>query len=251
MEHALFLEKPIRGNPRQRVQAQQGSRLPVTPSDTVSPPPSQHIHSPLPVPESDDLLTSATEQSAGRHMTTIPCMTQAQWQSPDMDILATPSPSDQTDLEEPSTKAASRHARKNSKSGMRKPTKAACSACRKRKSKVRHKHTHLKPFVSLDPLYPSATNILSTPFIEADLLFFGLSSVTANVRHVQAASPRINRASTWPRKLEGYATVLRLLQNAHPEDCDRIIRDLRRPKSLAGGVKTVLEKWMLETVMDS
>lgn len=163
MEHALFLEKPIRGNPRQHVQAQQGSRLPITPSDTVSPPPSQQIHSPLPVPESDDLLTSATEQSAGRHMTTISCMTQAQWQSPDMDILATPSPSDQTDLEEPSTKPASQHARKNSKgSGMRTTTKAACSACRKRKSKVRHKHTRLKSFVSLDPLYPSATNILHT-----------------------------------------------------------------------------------------
>lgn len=163
MEHALFLEKPIRGNPRQRAQAQQGSRLPATPSDTASPPPSQHIHSPPPAPESDDLLTSATGQSAGRHMTTIFCMTQAQRQSPDMDILATPSPSDQTDPEEPSAKSASQHARKNCKgSGMRKTTKAACSACRKRKSKVRHKHTHLRPFVSLGPLYPSATNILPT-----------------------------------------------------------------------------------------
>ncbi|KAH0379226.1 hypothetical protein KCU92_g8272, partial [Aureobasidium melanogenum] len=221
MEHALFLEKPIRGNPRQRVQAQQGSRLPVTPSDTVSPPPSQHIHSPLPVPESDDLLTSATEKSAGRHMTTISCMTQAQWQSPDMDILATPSPSDQTDLEEPSTKAASRHARKNSKSGMRKPTKAACSACRKRKSKC-------------DGKRPTCSSCITKNKPCEYLAEEGMSS--------QAASRK---------QLEGYATVLRLLQNAHPEDCDRIIRDLRRPKSLAGGVKTVLEKWMLETVMDS
>lgn len=47
-------------------------------------------------------------------------------------------------------------------------------------------------------------------------------------------------------RLEGYATVLRLLQDAHLEDCDRIIQDLRRPKSLAGGVKTVLEKWAPE-----
>ncbi|CAD0093327.1 unnamed protein product [Aureobasidium mustum] len=48
------------------------------------------------------------------------------------------------------------------------------------------------------------------------------------------------------RRLEGYATVLRLLQDAHPEDCDRIIQDLRRPKSLTGGVKTVLETWAPE-----
>ncbi|KAG9524776.1 hypothetical protein KCU93_g6159, partial [Aureobasidium melanogenum] len=221
MEHALFLEKPIRGNPRQRVQAQQGSRLPVTPSDTVSPPPSQHIHSPLPFPESDDLLTSATEQSAGRHMTAISCMTQAQWQSPDMDILATPSPSDQTDPEEPSTKPASQHARKNSKGGMRKTTKAACSACRKRKSKC-------------DGKRPTCSSCITKKKPCEYLAEEGMSS--------QAASRR---------QLEGYATVLRLLQNAHPEDCDRIIRDLRRPKSLAGGVKTVLEKWMLETVLDT
>ncbi|KAH0193183.1 hypothetical protein KCV06_g1609, partial [Aureobasidium melanogenum] len=222
MEHALFLEKPIRGNPRQRAQVQQGSRLPVTPSDTVSPPPSQHIHSPLPVPESDDLLTSATEQSAGRHMTTISCMTQAQWQSPDMDILATPSPSDQTDLEEPSTKPASQHAKKKSKgSGMRTTTKAACSACRKRKSKC-------------DGKRPTCSSCITKNKPCEYLAEEGMSS--------QAASRR---------RLEGYATVLRLLQNAHPEDCDRIIRDLRRPKSLAGGVKTVLEKWMLETALDS
>lgn len=48
------------------------------------------------------------------------------------------------------------------------------------------------------------------------------------------------------RRLEGYATVLRLLQNAHPEDCNRIIWDLKRSKTLANGVKTVLEKWAPE-----
>ncbi|KAG9600427.1 hypothetical protein KCU77_g1343, partial [Aureobasidium melanogenum] len=223
MEHALFLEKPIRGNPRQRAQAQQGlstSRLPSTPSDTASPPSSQHIHSPPPpASESDDLLTSGTEQSAGRHMTTISCMTQPPWQSPEMDILATPSPSDQADPEEPTTKPTSQHARKSSKGAMRKTTKAACSACRKRKSKC-------------DGKRPTCSSCITKNKPCEYLAEEGMSS--------QAASRR---------RLEGYATVLRLLQNAHPEDCDHIIRDSRRPKSLAGGVKTVLEKWMPETVL--
>jgi hypothetical protein len=48
------------------------------------------------------------------------------------------------------------------------------------------------------------------------------------------------------RRLGAYASVLRLLQQAEPGDCERILRDLRRPKSVAGGVKTVLEKWMPE-----
>lgn len=138
MEHALFLEKPIRGNPRRASQAQclSVSRMPSTPSDTASPPSSQHSHSPRPAPESDDLLTSAAGQSAGNCMTTLPCMNQPQWQ-PDMETLATPAPSDQADPEEQlSTKPPSRHARKHSTGGQRKTTKVACSACRKRKSKV-------------------------------------------------------------------------------------------------------------------
>lgn len=48
------------------------------------------------------------------------------------------------------------------------------------------------------------------------------------------------------RRLEGYATVLKLLGRAKPEDCERILEDLRRPKSLAGGVRTVLKQWMPE-----
>lgn len=160
MEHALFLEKPIRGNPRQHAQAREClssiTKLPSTPSDSASPPSSQHGHSPAPALESDDLLTSATEQSAGTHMSTISCMTQPQWQSPERDILATPSPSDQADPEEASRKpTSSQHARRDSKGGTRKTTKAACSACRKRKSKVRQPRiaTHFIAFVSLRPLY--------------------------------------------------------------------------------------------------
>ncbi|KAH0359930.1 hypothetical protein KCU65_g9704, partial [Aureobasidium melanogenum] len=223
MEHALFLEKPIRGNPRQEAQqclSAAGARLPSTPSDTASPPSSQHGHSPPPPAtlESDDLLTWPSEQDAGRHMSTISCMIQTPWQSPEMmDILATPSPSDQADPEEQlSTKptSTSQHARKDSKSGTRKTAKAACSACRKRKSKC-------------DGKRPTCSSCITKNKPCEYLAEEGMSS--------QAASRR---------RLEGYATVLRLLQNAHPEDCDRIIRDLRRPKSLAGGVKTVLEKWM-------
>ncbi|KAH0272451.1 hypothetical protein KCU91_g6670, partial [Aureobasidium melanogenum] len=138
-----------------------------------------------------------------------------------MDILATPSPSDQADPEEPSTKPpSSQHARRDSKTGMRKTTKAACSACRKRKSKC-------------DGKRPTCS-----------------SCITKNKPCEYLAEEGVSSQAASRKRLEGYATVLRLLQDAHPEDCDRIIRDLRRPKSLAGGVKTVLEKWMPpETVL--
>lgn len=56
------------------------------------------------------------------------------------------------------------------------------------------------------------------------------------------AEEGISNQAASRRRLEGYAAVLRLLQNAHPEDCNHIIWDLRRPKTLARGVKTVLEK---------
>lgn len=46
------------------------------------------------------------------------------------------------------------------------------------------------------------------------------------------------------KRLEGYATVVQLLQQADPKDCRRILRDLREPRSLASGVKTVLDKWL-------
>lgn len=145
MEHALFLEKPIRGNPRQRATAQaqcvSASRMPSTPSDTASPPSSQHAHSPRAAPESDEILTLANEQLAGDRMTTLSCMTQPQQWHPDVETLATPCSSDQADPEELSTEQSSHHARKHSKGGQRKTTKAACSECRKRKSKVRRWHT--------------------------------------------------------------------------------------------------------------
>lgn len=69
MEHAIFLEKPIRGSPRRHFQAQEDLselRLPSAPSNTASSASSELSHSP-PSLECEDPLTSPLDLSAAHH----------------------------------------------------------------------------------------------------------------------------------------------------------------------------------------
>ncbi|KEQ57769.1 uncharacterized protein M437DRAFT_29947, partial [Aureobasidium melanogenum CBS 110374] len=84
----------------------------------------------------------------------------------------------------------------------RRSTKAACSACRRQKSKC-------------DGKRPTCSACIGKKKSCEYLAEEGVSS--------QAASRK---------RLEGYATVVQLLQHADPESCKRILRDLRRPRSL-------------------
>ncbi|KAI4750484.1 hypothetical protein E4T52_16951 [Aureobasidium sp. EXF-3400] len=48
-------------------------------------------------------------------------------------------------------------------------------------------------------------------------------------------------------RLRSYATILGLVRDADPEDCDRILQDLRAPQTLNEAIETVQKNWILES----
>jgi hypothetical protein len=127
MEHALFLDKPVRSNPRSRVQVLAVSVLPSPPCEITSPTPdtpswSTNVH------DSDGQLTSTIDKSTTEHMAIIASMTRPQWRM-DADLVVNSASPDRTPQESSVTPGPPQQRRG-------KATKAACSTCRKRKSKV-------------------------------------------------------------------------------------------------------------------
>jgi hypothetical protein len=131
MEHALFLDKPVRGNPRRRAQELSVSMLPSPPCETTSPAPSIPSQS-TSTHDSYVGLTSTTEKSTAEHMAIIASMTRPQWRT-DTDLPVAQAFPDQSP-EESSVTPGPLQQRRPVRG---KATKAACSTCRKRKSKVR------------------------------------------------------------------------------------------------------------------
>jgi hypothetical protein len=128
MEHALFLEKPIRGNPRRRDQKLEMSMSPSSPCETASTALSDPSRSSSAY-DSDGQLTWTTDESTTEHMAVIASMTRPYWRT-DTDLLVNNSASpDQPPQESTKRQSPLRQRR-------RKITKAACSLCQKRKSKV-------------------------------------------------------------------------------------------------------------------
>jgi hypothetical protein len=127
MEHALFLDKPVRSNPRRRAQALAVSMLPSPPCEIASPAPEIPSRS-IFTHDSDLQLTSTTEKSTTEHMAIIASMTRPQWRT-DADLVVNSASPDRTPQESSVTPGPPQQRRG-------KATKAACSTCRKRKSKV-------------------------------------------------------------------------------------------------------------------
>jgi hypothetical protein len=48
-------------------------------------------------------------------------------------------------------------------------------------------------------------------------------------------------------RLANYATILGLVRDADPEDCDRILQDLRAPQTLNEAIETVQRNWIFES----
>ncbi|KAI4843858.1 hypothetical protein E4T44_06518 [Aureobasidium sp. EXF-8845] len=206
MEHALFLDKPIRSNPRRRAQALAVSMLPSPPCEIASPAPGIISSQSTLVRDSDEQLTSTTDKSTTEHMDIIASMTRPRWRT-ETDLVINSASPDRTPQESSATPGPSRQRRG-------KATKAACSTCRKRKSKC-------------DGKRPTCTSCSTRKKSCEYLTEEGVSS--------QAA---------YKTRLEDYATVLRLLKRADRDECGRILEDLRRPKSTTDAVKDVLERWV-------
>jgi hypothetical protein len=62
-------------------------------------------------------------------------------------------------------------------------------------------------------------------------------------------STRVGVSSQAARRerLESYATILGLIRNAAPEDRDRILQDLRAPKSLNEAINIVQRNWVCKS----
>lgn len=129
MEHALFLDQPIRLNPRRQSQSPSISTPSAKPNEISSPTVSL-LSCSSPVHESDIPLPSETKQSTADQIALCSSTIRPQWRT-ETDLFVTLS-SDQLVPDEFSTALV----RKNGK-GKRRSTKAACSACRRQKSKVR------------------------------------------------------------------------------------------------------------------
>ena len=137
MQHALFLDKPIRSNPRRRAQELDLSMLLSPPCETASPA--------LSVP-----LTSTTEKSTTEHMAIDTFMTDHHWRTDTHSSSpASPTFPDQTLGQSSVTPGPSQQPK-----GRRKLTKAACSLCRQRKSKVRRRHAPSDLCPKLQALIP-------------------------------------------------------------------------------------------------
>ncbi|KAI4728863.1 hypothetical protein E4T49_03363 [Aureobasidium sp. EXF-10728] len=214
MEHALFLDKPIRGNPRdafgRRLTASKPSSSPD--SDTQSSV-SSSASSVTASHDPDLPSTSPVEQSIAENMAMISCMTRPQWRT-EAGISEPQSCSDQAASDQDFSTTATDSQQQNPRS-RKKTVKAACLACQKRKSKC-------------DGKRPRCTSCRSKNKSCEYMAEEGVSS--------QAASKR---------RLEGYGTVLLLLQQANSNECERILKDLRGPRTLGGGVKNVLDRWKL------
>ncbi|KAI4747780.1 hypothetical protein E4T50_01889 [Aureobasidium sp. EXF-12298] len=213
MEHALFLDKPIRGNPRRQAAQQLSvSMLPSPPFESGSPASSAAPLRYSPAHEANDSDASPIStagMSTAEHMAIIASMTRPQWRT-DNDVLVTIASPDHP----PEVPMVAPSPKQQRKAGHRTLTKAACSACRQRKIKC-------------DGKRPTCTTCRTKKKSCEYLTEEGVSSQTA-----------------YKTRLEDYGTVLRLLQRSNDGECKRILEDLRRPKGLIDGVKSVLEKWV-------
>lgn len=130
MEHALVLDKLIRGEPRCQSQRLSALILPSTPSEGTSSTTSLPSRS-TSAQEPDAPSTPKTEESTEDQMAMVSSMTLPQWRT-EMDLLETSS-SDQASLVDWSMIRGSQRRH-------RKIIRAACSGCQRRGYKVREIH---------------------------------------------------------------------------------------------------------------
>ncbi|KAI4848095.1 hypothetical protein E4T44_04136 [Aureobasidium sp. EXF-8845] len=92
--------------------------------------------------------------------------------------------------------------------------KAACSACRRRKSKCDGKRPTCSACVSKGASCEYSTEV-------------GVSSQAAR-----------------RERLKSYATILELVRDSAPEDRDRILQDLRTPQTFEEAIEAVQRIWI-------
>lgn len=254
MQHALFLDKPIRSNPRRRAQELDVSILPSPPRETASPAPSVPLRSD-PAHDSGVRSTSTIEKSTTEYLAIVASMPHPHWQTDtDLNSLVTPAFPDQAPEESSMTPGASQQPRER-----RKLTKAACSSCRQRKSKVRRHNPLLRPTFHLNLFCVSIRLTFPACLAACRLLFPHQQDLTLSQcdgKRPTCTTCRtkgktceymteegVSSQTAYKTRLEDYATVLRLLQRADGPECVRILEDLRGPEGLVDGVKGVLNKW--------
>ncbi|KEQ91756.1 hypothetical protein AUEXF2481DRAFT_450881 [Aureobasidium subglaciale EXF-2481] len=211
MNHAIFLDQPVRMNPRRQSRQYQAESEPLPswiPHDSSTKSPQSSLSPWMLSKEFDAPLASRSPSSYGLGISPSILPHSLEQEQPMAEGPAASSPST-TFAHEPSPKVDA----KTPTVKQRRTTKAACSACRKRKAKCDGKR----------PTCSSCTDLKRKCEYLAEE---GISS--------QAASRK---------RLEGYATVLNLIRKASAGDCKNILDDLRGPKTMDKGVNTVLEKW--------
>ncbi|KAI5272107.1 hypothetical protein E4T47_04694 [Aureobasidium subglaciale] len=212
MNHAIFLDQPVRMNPRRQSQQSQSvsESLPsLTPQNASTTSPQSSSLSPWVLTSGFDApLMLMSPPSHSMEMSPTTTLHSMERDHNVAEELATLSPSSRV----PQKSFASAES-KPSRIAQRRTTKAACSACHKRKAKC-------------DGKRPTCSSCIAKKRRCEYLAEEGVSS--------QAASRK---------RLEGYATVLNLIREASAEDCKNILDDLRGTTSMDKGVNTVLEKW--------
>jgi len=256
MQHALFLDKPIRSNPRRRAQESVVSMLPSPPCETASPARSVPLR-PTSAHDPDAQSTSTTEMSTTEHMAIIASITRPRWDTDTASASASPiSPAYPKQASEglSATPGPSQQRTKE----RRKLTKAACSSCRQRKSKVRRHISSSDLPLSVPPVlyfhktyHPSpACRTLSPRQQDLTLSQCDGKRPTCSTCRTKSKTCEymteegVSSQSAYKTRLEDYATVLQLLKRANSPECALILEDLRGPKGVVDGVKEVLDKWV-------
>jgi hypothetical protein len=57
----------------------------------------------------------------------------------------------------------------------------------------------------------------------------------------------VSSQETNRERLGSYATILQLVRDADPVDCDRILQEFRAPQTLNAAIETVQRNWILKS----
>ncbi|KAI4851994.1 hypothetical protein E4T44_01779 [Aureobasidium sp. EXF-8845] len=206
MDIARFLDQPIRFNPRRASvhSASVSSSHPPSPSYESTPTSSSESDTAL----SPEKRFSPTQNTNATPPTTSPSLADGNEQVLDSSEHA-PTPDSSTEQPNPR-----RHRATKDRKGI---TKAACSACQRRKSKCDGKRPACSACVLKARCCEYSTRV-------------GISS--------QAAKRE---------RLKSYATILGLVRDAAPGDCEKILQDLRAPKTLNEAIRNVQRNWVFES----
>jgi len=207
MNIAKFLDQPIRFNPRRASvhSASVSSSHPPSPSYESTPTSSPRSDA-APSPEK---LLSPTQSTNPTPLETSPSLADSHEQVLESSEQHTATPDPPTETVRPRRHRATKE-RKSI-------TKAACSACQRRKSKCDGKRPACSACVLKERCCEYSTSV-------------GVSS--------QAAKRE---------RLKSYAAILGLVRDAAPEDCERILQDLRAPKTLNEAIRNVQRNWVFES----